>query len=202
LLFFQPSHYCDVPACHALFIEFDVVAVRIMGSGFAAVTFKSSIQAEAAYKQQELNVTPMFMSEYQTPSAACVSFLEWRLLQPGTAMRFAAQSDCVGQYPLAEGCDAAAVTSHSKLAIGLEAKGSLAFVNPERLALIEGGGALQSKPRASSSHRPALVVSKPKAVSSQFAQVPAHRTPHALHTCVANVFTVGPSARAAASRRL
>ena len=49
LLFFQPSHACDTPTCHALFIEHDVIAVRIMGSGFAAVTFKTSGQAEAAY---------------------------------------------------------------------------------------------------------------------------------------------------------
>ena len=83
-----------------------MAAVRIMGSGFAAVTFKSSKQAESAYKQEEQGAAAAFMAEYRDSSAS--SFLEWRLLQPGTAVRFATQGDAVSQYALAEGYDAAA----------------------------------------------------------------------------------------------
>jgi hypothetical protein len=143
-----------------------------MGSGFAAVTFKSSNQAESAYKQEEQGAAPAFMAEYRDSSSVS-SFLEWRLLQPGTAVRFATQGDAVSQYALAEGYDAAAAGGVGKVGLGLEAKGALGFVNPERLALIEGGGGIsaQQKTKGKAGHLPAVAVSRQKAVSSQIAQV-------------------------------
>jgi hypothetical protein len=160
-----------------------VTAVRIMGSGFAAVTFKSSQQAESAYKQEEQNQTPVFMAEYRNLSSDTASFLDWRLLQPGTAMRFAAQSDGVSQYPLAEGYDAAAAGGVSKAGSGLESKGALGFVNPERMALIEGGtgSAQPTKAKGKGGQMPLVAVSRQKAVSSQIAQVCAHLTTHISH---------------------
>ena len=141
-----------------------------MGSGFAAVTFKNSNQAESAYKQEEQSEAPVFMAEYRE-HASPVSFLEWRLLQPGTAVRFAAQSDAIGQYPVAEGYDAAAAGGAAKVGLGLESKGALGFVNPERLALSEGGGGALAKAKGKGGQMPLVAVSRQKAVSTQIAQV-------------------------------
>ncbi len=147
-----------------------------MGSGFAAITFSSSKHAESAYKQNQDCFAPppkQFMEEYRSIPASTSSFLEWRLLQPGTAMRFAAQSDAVGQYPVAEGySDTAGWVC--KAGLGVESKGALGFVNPERLALIDGGGrsAVQAKGKGKAGGKmPVAAVSRSKAVSSQIAQV-------------------------------
>ena len=153
-----------------------MVALRIMGSGFAAVTFKNNQQAEAAYKQEEQEAAPVFMAEYRQPVLGSVSYLEWRLLQPGTAVRFAAQSDGIGQYAVAERVDAAAGGgSSSKVGFGLDAKGALGFVNPERMLLLEAGGAAQPPAKGGAKgvggHMPVVTVSRQKAVSSQIAQV-------------------------------
>jgi hypothetical protein len=144
-----------------------------MGSGFAAITFTSSKNAESAYKQSQddLNTPPkQFMEEYRDAPASTSSFLEWRLLQHGTAMRFAAQSDAVGQYPVAEGySDAAGWVA--KAASGVEAKGGLGFVNPERMALIDSAMQGRGKSKGAGGKAPVAAISKSKAVSSQIAQV-------------------------------
>jgi hypothetical protein len=214
-----------------------VSLVRVMGSGFAAITFRSSKHAESAYKQdQDCFFTPnqrglQFMAEYRSTPPSTASFLEWRLLQPGTAMRFvssltintlsqfsltrfAAQSDGIAQYDPAEGFDDLAPGGAGKASFGLESKGALGFVNPERMALIDvaGAGAAPSKGKgaARGGKMPTVAVSRPKAVSSQIAQVcaccaficcttmPVSPSLLSFLTCVV---AVGPCARAAASRR-
>jgi hypothetical protein len=172
-------------------LRFDVVALRIMGSGFAAVTLKNNRQAEAAYKQEEQDAAPVFMAEYREPSFSVHSYLEWRLLQPGTAVRFAAQSDAVGQYALAEGYDAAAGGALGRLGFGLESRGALGFVNPERMMLLESGGAAAplAKSSAKAGQLPVVTVSKQKAVSSQIAQVNAMHSSHTIYAAAPHTIT-------------
>jgi hypothetical protein len=167
-------------------LRYDISAIRIMGSGFAAITFSSSKNAECAYKQNLDCFDPPkkegFMEEYRNTPSSTSSFLEWRLLQPGTAMRFAAQSDAVGQYPVAVGYSDTTGWA-AKAGSGAEAKGALGFVNPERMALIDGGGGSAAPSRGRGRGKTLVApVSRTKAVSSQIAQVGALRVP-SVFTC-------------------
>jgi hypothetical protein len=150
-------------------------ALRIMGSGFAARTFKNNQQAEVVYKQEEQDKAPVFMAEYRQPPASVDSCRIWSgaccsLALPSGLRR---KATALGSTLWPSTTTPQPAVAAAKWDSVWKRKGRWDSSTPSEMQLLESGGAAAplAKSGGKSGQMPVVTVSRQKAVSSQIAQV-------------------------------